>query len=691
MDQIEVGKVINLNITGMHCAGCVSRVEKALGQVPGVQAVAINLATEAANLQVSEAVALPTIVAAVKAAGYQATLPEVTATHSDWPEIWALIGSFLLSAPLVLAMFFMVPGWVQLGLAAVIQFGLGAMFYTGAWRSLRAGAANMDVLVALGTSAAFGLSLFDLIHGWPLYFESSAAIITLVRLGKFLEGRVKREAGRAVSELGRLRPAIAHVVERGDVPVAFVRIGEVIELRPGERAPADGVIISGQAQIDEQLLTGEALPVQRGPQAKIMAGALNLDGVLRVTVSSAPGMSFLDRMAQMMTSAAASKPKIQRIVDQVAAVFVPVVVGLAILTFVGWMLAGAAPAPALINAVCVLVIACPCALGLATPAAIFAGTRAAARHGVLIRDADAIAAGAKVNLVVFDKTGTLTEGTPQLSGVEVRGVKSEHEVRAIAAALAESDTHPLAKALRLPATRPAEEFTLVSGQGVSGLVDGIRYRLGNSSFAGAQDLTAATQTSSYLAEEAGQVLAAFSFNDEIRADSAAGVARLKAIGCDVMLLSGDNAASARRVGDALGISNVKAESHPEEKLAIIQAARAAGKIVAMVGDGVNDAAALAAADLGIAMGSGADVAIEAAGISLLRPSPALVPQALLLARKTTQVMYLGLFWALVYNVIGLPAAGLGLLTPTIASGAMAASSICVLLNALRLRHWWADR
>jgi Cu+-exporting ATPase len=681
---------IDLAITGMTCASCVARVERTLGRVAGVREVSVNLATETAHLQTSEDTRLSDLIEAVGRAGYSATLRGQAKPAND-NEFAELIAAAILSAPLFAAMLLPVPGWVQLALATPVQFWLGARFYIAGAKALRAGEGNMDLLVALGTSAAYGLSLADFLGHGPLYFESSAAVITLIRLGKFLESRAKHDAARAVTGLAKLRPDLAHLRGQGDVPFTALQRGDEIELRPGERVPVDGVITDGAGSLDESPITGEAFPVVREPGAKVLAGTLNLDSVLRVRVTSGAGESFLDRMGRLIDSAQSSKAQVQKLADRVAAVFVPIVVVIAFLTCGGWLLAGAHPATAIINAVSVLVIACPCALGLATPAAILAGTGAAAKHGILIRNADVIQAAAKADLVVFDKTGTLTSGRPRLTDVLLPGDTRRDDMLAIAAALAANDTHPLSSALRQLNVAPAQNLRMLPGRGVEGSVAGIRYILGSAALiedaGGIVPAATGGATWSYLARADGQLLAGFAFSDTLRPGAREAVDRLRQMGCKIMLLSGDREAAVQAVARALGINHVVAGATPEGKVAAIQAAKSAGRVVAMVGDGVNDAAALAAADIGMAIGTGADVAIEAADISLLRPEPMLVADALALSRKTWAILREGLFWAMVYNLVGIPAAAFGLLSPTIAGGAMAASSVCVLANALRLRSW----
>lgn len=685
MDQgILPEQKIDLAIGGMTCASCVARVEKVLRRVPGVGQVSVNLATERAHVLVAPGTSDAALIEAVEKGGYSASLAAAAKPRTDRREGWTLAAGFVLGAPVLAGMVFSVPAVVQLVLASVIQAWLGARFYKGGFAALRAGGANMDVLVALGTSAAWGLSVWDFCSRGPLYFESAVAIILLVRLGKFLEGRAKREAASAISALHGLRPERAHLAGGGDVPVARLMPGDEIELRPGERVPVDGEILAGFGSLDESPVTGEALPVPRGVGAKLLAGTLNLDGVLRLRVTSAPGENFLDCMARLIEAAQAEKPQVQRLADRVASVFVPIVLVLALATFIGWHLHGAALPVAIINAVSVLVIACPCALGLATPAAILAGTGAGARRGILFRNADALQAAAHVDTVVFDKTGTLTSGTPQLARMELLGAMPAARVREIAAALAACDTHPLSAALRLAGVAGAEGFQSLPGKGIRGVVDGRAYVLGSAALVPGVSAPADGASWSYLAEEGGTVLAGFAFTDTLRPGAKEAVARLQAQGLRVLLLTGDR----REAAEALGLgADIIAGADPARKLDVIRDLRAAGQRVAMLGDGINDAAALAAANVGLAMGSGADTAIEAADIALLRPEPLLAVAALDLARKTWTVLRQGLFWAMIYNLIGIPAAAFGLLNPMLAGAAMAASSLCVLGNALRLRHW----
>jgi Cu+-exporting ATPase len=685
MDQgILPERTIDLAIGGMTCASCVARVEKVLRRVPGVGQVSVNLATEQAHVRAGPGATDAALIEAVQKGGYSASLAAQAKPKNDRREGLTLAAGFVLGAPVLAGMLLPVPPVVQLILATIIQAWLGARFYKGGFAALRAGSGSMDVLVALGTTAAWGLSVWDFYAGGPLYFESAVAIILLVRLGKFLEGRAKREAASAIAALHQLRPEHAHLATGGDVPVATLQPGVTIELRPGERVPVDGEILEGTGSVDESPVTGEALPVPRGVGAKLLAGTLNLDGVFSLRVTSAPGESFLDRMARLIEAAQAEKPQVQRLADRVAEVFVPAVLVIALVTFAGWLFHGAALPVAIINAVSVLVIACPCALGLATPAAILAGTGVGAKNGILFRNADALQAAAHIDTFVFDKTGTLTTGKPQISQVTVLSTLPAAQAREIAAALAARDTHPLSAALRLPGVAPAEQTQALPGKGIRGIVGGRTYLLGSAALVPGVSTPADGASWSYLAEEGGAPLAGFGFTDTLRSDAQEAVTRLQAKGLRVLLLTGDRREAATALG--LGI-DIIAGATPDKKLDTIRDLRAAGSRVAMLGDGINDAAALAAANVGFAMGSGADTAIEAADISLLRPAPLLAVAALDLAGKTWAVLCQGLFWAMIYNLIGIPAAAFGFLNPMFAGAAMAASSLCVLGNALRLRHW----
>ncbi len=737
---------IELDIAGMTCASCSNRVEKALAQVPGVSRASVNLATERASVSAEAAVSVAQLVAAVEKAGYRATLaagsigavaPAATSPTAPRPsaesrkaaearrDLLLLIGSAVLTLPLVAPMFaapfglsFMLPAPLEFVLAAIVQFGFGARFYRAAWHALRARAGNMDLLVALGTSAAFGLSVWQMLRApeqaGHLYFEAAAVIVTLVRFGKWLEARAKRQTTDAIRALNALRPDRARIVEQGverEVPLAQVRVGSIVAVRPGERFPVDGRIAAGASHVDESLITGESLPVAKAPGDRVTAGSINAEGALSVETTAIGAETTLARIIRLVESAQAEKAPIQRLVDRVSAVFVPAVLALAVLTFAGWMLAGAPAETAILNAVAVLVIACPCALGLATPAAIMAGTGVAARHGVLIQDALALELAQRTAVVAFDKTGTLTEGKPSVTAFEPIGTTRETAM-AIAAAIQRHSEHPLARAIvaahhdeahgeaRAP---QASDAKAVAGRGVEARIDGTRHAIGSARWLDelaievpaaarqrATELEAAGNTVSWLMrlDAPAAVLALIAFGDTVKPSAREAISRLHALGIRTALVTGDNPGSATAVARELGIDEVHAQVLPDDKARVIAQLKASTQgVVAMVGDGINDAPALAAADIGIAMATGTDVAMHTAGITLMRGDPALVAAAIDISRRTYRKIRQNLFWAFVYNVVGVPLAAFGLLNPMIAGAAMAFSSVSVVTNALLLKMW----
>ncbi len=700
-----MNKTIDLGIEGMTCAACVARVEKVLARVPGVSTAQVNLATHRARVTATPQVAFETLVTAVTKAGYGAV--PVAQMRDESLPLWRVLVAAGLSLPLVAPMAFghaaMLPGWAQALIAAPVQLWLGAPFFVAGWKSLRGGG-SMDTLVALGTAAAFLLSLALMLAAWPgeahaLYFEASAVVITLVLLGRWLEQRARGRAASAIAALAALRPEVAVVLRDGvetSVQVAALAVGDVVVVRPGERIAVDGVVLEGAGSVDESLLTGEALPVAKSPGGKLTGGAINGEARLLVRTTAVGAESVLSRMVRLVEDAQAGKAPVQRLADRVSAVFVPVVAGIALVTFAGWLLAGAGVSDALVNAVSVLVIACPCALGLATPTAIMVGTGVAARRGILIRDAGALEIAHKVNVVVFDKTGTLTEGHPVVVATHKLG---DADVLGLAARLQAGSEHPLARAVLAlrPGALPAEGVRSLPGRGVEGRVDGARVLLGSAVLmaeAGveiaalqseAAALAADGRTMAYLAAD-GVLLGLIGFGDTVKPAASEAIAKLQAMGVRTVLLSGDTKAAAEAVGRLVGITDVRAEVLPADKAAVVAALRAGGDVVAMVGDGVNDAPALAAADIGFAMGTGTDVAMQAAGVTLMRGDPRLVADAIDLSRKTWRTLWRGLFWAMGYNVLGIPVAAMGWLDPMIAGAAMAFSSVSVVLNALWLRQ-----
>ncbi|PPE71711.1 copper-translocating P-type ATPase [Caldimonas thermodepolymerans] len=720
---------VQLAIGGMTCASCVNRVERALRRVPGVLAASVNLATETATVEALASVSDAALRAAVQDAGYEArdlAAPPPAAARPGLGEGRAVLLAALLSLPLVAPMagdlfgrHWMLDGWLQLALATPVQFLLGARFYRAGWKALKAGTGNMDLLVALGTSAAYGLSLYLLLaHGSHahLYFESAAVVITLVLLGKWLEARAKRQTTEAIRALQALRPDTARVLRDGAeqaVPLEQVRLGDLVVVRPGERVPVDGELVDGRSHFDESLLTGESLPVPKGPGDRVTGGAINGEGLVQVRTTAIGNETALARIVRLVESAQAGKAPVQRLVDRVSAVFVPVVVAIALLTFLAWGLAGGDWSAAVLPAVAVLVIACPCALGLATPAAIMVGTGTAARHGILIKDAEALEIAHAVQVVAFDKTGTLTEGRPTLVALQpAPGAGLDGDaLLALCAALQAGSEHPLGHAVRQEAAArgvaapEARELRAVAGRGMAGQVGERDLRLGSGRWMtelplppmplqdAAHALQAEGRTVSWLVQLAPQPqwLGLLAFGDTLKAGARDAVARLKAQGVETVLISGDNRDSAQAVAQQLGIERVHAEVLPADKAAVVAGLKAGGRRVAMVGDGINDAPALAAADVGMAMSTGTDVAMHAAGITLMRGNPALVADAIDISRRTTRKIRQNLFWAFVYNVVGIPLAAFGWLNPVIAGAAMAASSVSVVSNALLLRYWRPSR
>lgn len=701
-------ETFDLAITGMTCASCVSRVEKVLSRVAGVANASVNLATERAHISGTHA-DLPALIRAVEKAGYGATevQPEAAPanhTRQDRTDLIHLIASAVLTAPLLAGMVvpaLMLPGWAQFTLASVVQFWLGARFYAAGWNAARALSGNMDLLVAIGTSAAWGLSTWiwaSTGHAHALYFDSSAMLITFILAGKWLEARAKRSTVSAITALMRLRPDSARVRRDGvetEIPIAAVRHGDLVIVRPGERIPVDGRIREGSGAIDASMLTGESLPADHTVGDTVAAGAINMDGHLVIETTAIGAETMLARIVRLVEDAQASKAPIQRLADQVSAVFVPVVLGIALVTLAGWIAAGAPASTGILNAVSVLVIACPCALGLATPTAIMVGTGMAARRGILIRDAAALERARDVQVVAFDKTGTLTLGKPSL----VRIVPAEF--LANAAALQAGSEHPLAEAVRVAAKglklAKVDHFRTLPGLGVTGTVEGRALLLGNARLMEqhgvaldalkmeADAMTAAGHTVSFLADT-HRLLAVLGFSDTVKPGAGAAIQRLHAMGLRTVMLTGDGEGAAASVAAQVGIDSVRARILPADKAAAVAELRAGGDVVAMVGDGINDAPALAAADIGIAMAGGTDVAMEAAGITLMRGDLALVADAIEVSRRTCRKIRQGLFWAFAYNVLGIPLAALGYLSPLVAGGAMALSSVSVVANALLLRR-----
>jgi P-type Cu+ transporter len=744
---------ISIDIEGMTCASCVGRVEKALANIPGIEAATVNLATEQARIRLKEV--LPgieqDIIDVIQKAGYSAKLSAAPGQQKQVNQsvFWSPDGlgtvllSFALSAPLVLPMLLMPFGihWMpsglwQLLLASPVQFVLGWRFYKSGFKALMSGAGNMDLLVALGTSAAYGLSVYQLIFGNPhaLYFEGAAVIISMVLLGKWLEARAKQQTGEAIRALHALWPQQARVLktsnlslitsnaaainQHSEIPLEQVLVNDLVMVLPGERVPADGVIVLGNSHLDESLLTGESQSVKREIGDAVIGGSLNGDGLLVFRVGATSTDSMLANIIDLVETAQTHKAPIQRLVDRVSAIFVPAVIGIAIATglITGFLLGDASEA--ILRAVSVMVIACPCALGLATPAAIMAGTGVAARTGILIKDPQVLELAHRIQLVAFDKTGTLTEGRPTLISIETSPGVTQENALALAAGLQLGSEHPLAKAVledaKVRSVNPVTftQIQAIPGVGIEGKAltgdwQGQSLRLQSLAsleshpqysdltlqaaplFLAGHTVSALTATS--FSNQASMPLAIFAFGDAIKSQAKTAIAQLHAMGVGTVMLSGDNRSAADQVGQRIGIDTVYAEVVPADKADWIERlkrnAKGERQWVAMVGDGINDAPALAMADVGMAMATGTDVAMQAAGITLMHGNPNLVANAIDVSKRTWNTIRQNLFWAFAFNVIGIPLAALGYLTPAIAGSAMALSSLFVLSNALLLGLW----
>ena len=721
-------ETIELKISGMTCASCQGRVEKVLSGVDGVASASVNLASEKATIVIiSGLVRVSDLIAAVDDAGYEADLITGEAERQEQlaardaarlrKETVAALAALALAFPLMLPMTGVpLPGWAQLALATPVQFFFGARFYVAAWKALKAFTGNMDLLVALGTSTAYFFSIWMLWSGQHsggglhLYFEASAFVIALVLLGKLLESRAKASTSQAIKALMALRPAKARIERDGseiEVPAAAVSPGDIAIIRPGESIPVDGCILSGHTTADESLITGESLPVEKQPGDHVTGGSINGAGLLRVETKSATADSTLSRIITLVENAQAHRAPVQRLVDKVAGIFVPVVLAVALVTFlVWWLIVGNLPG-GVIAAVSVLVIACPCALGLATPTAFMAGTGAAAREGILIRDPDALEEAHRIDTIVLDKTGTLTEGKPVVTDIVTAG-GSETDLLQLAASAQQGSEHPLGKAMLDHAKAQGlalfklDRFEALTGRGLSATVNGGELLIGNRRLMEQKAVNAAP-----LAERAAELeadgktvmwvanpsaaLGLIAAADAIKPQSAEAVALLKERGITPWLVTGDNERTAQAIAAQAGIDHFAAGVLPEGKAEFVNCLRAEGRHVAMVGDGVNDAPALAAAHVGIAMGTGADAAMHTAGITLMRGNPLLIAGAIDISSATYSKIKQGLFWAFIYNIIGIPLAAFGYLNPMFAGAAMALSSISVVLNALTLRRWRAKR
>jgi Cu+-exporting ATPase len=715
---------VDIAITGMSCASCVSTVENAISKIPNVAFANVNLATERAHVELTNETSHQEIVNAITKAGYGASIVSAAHKHEHHHDEDSATGSSIviaaiLSIPLVLPMVMslfgvdlILPAWLQWLLATPVQFYFGAGFYKSAWRAILNRTGNMDLLVAIGTTAAYVLSVYMMLQGHEhLYFEAASVVITLVLMGKWLEKRAKRQTTEAIRALQKLRPDTASVKRDSNevlIPLAEVAINDVVVVRPGERIPVDAIVLEGSSHVDESLMTGESALIVKKEGDRVIGGSVNTDGLLIVQTTAIGAETTLSRIIKLVEDAQGAKPEIQRLVDKVSAVFVPIVIAIALVTLLAWGIHSSDWEQAILNAVAVLVIACPCALGLATPTAIMAGTGVAAKYGILIKDANALELAHSITQVVFDKTGTLTVGKPTLLTVHALN-KEDDRVLELAAAIEHNSSHPLAKAIvdRLHAKGkellPSSAIKELPGKGLQGEVAGKTVYVGNVLWMSELKIPAyildkvysdyqnTGHTISFVAQDIDEkepiLLGVLIFGDEIKKTASHAIAALRRKNIKTLLLTGDNHASAERVVEALKMNEALAEQSPESKAATIASLRKDGEVVAMVGDGINDAPALAAADVSFAMSTGTDVAMHTADITLMRSDPSLVVDTIDISRRTYSKIKQNLFWASIYNLIGIPLAALGLLSPVIAGAAMAFSSVSVVGNALLLKRW----
>lgn len=711
---------MRLRLTGMHCANCAMSIGKALLRVEGVDSAEANFADESVVIDYDTGMVTPEeLVAAVQAAGYGARLPQTAEEEAElraedarrerWQFFRVIVG-VALSIPLMVAMFWQplhIP-WLMFALSTIVVGFVGFPFFKGMLGELRRRSPGMDTLVSLGTGAAYLFGAIRLLGGWagPYYFDAPAMIVTLVGVGKYLEARSKGRAGRALRELlGLAAKKALRLLPDGsteEVSIEQLAVGDLLLVKSGAKLPTDGIIVRGNSSVDESLLTGEPLPVFKTVGDTVVGGTLNGGGLLEVRVTELGDDSVLAKIAEQVRSAQASKAPAQRLADKIAGIFTPIVLGLAALTFGLWWWLGGNAEVALINAVSLLVVACPCALGLATPMAVIVGAGLAAKRGVLFRDAATLEIAAGVDTVIFDKTGTLTTGRPRLLALHTDGI-SESEALELAAGLERGSNHPFAAAILSAAVEreltPAsfDSVEELAGQGLRGDIAGSSYLLGNRAlleeaniFTVAADEFIAKQQGngsglSLLARD-GRLLAMLAVGDQLRPETLDTLERLRSLDLRLVLASGDNAEAVRAVAASLGIKEFYAGQTPVDKAELARKLRGEGCTVAMVGDGINDTVALAAADVGMAMASGTEVALESAGITLVHGGIGAVHRALVIARKTLSTIRGNLFWAFGYNVLMLPVAALGFLYPIIAAGAMALSSVSVSVNALLLKR-----
>ncbi|HOM01869.1 MAG TPA: heavy metal translocating P-type ATPase [Acetivibrio sp.] len=724
---------IELKITGMSCAACSARIEKRLNKVDGVAKASVNLATEKANIEYDAAkVKTADLIEIVDDLGYKAERIENISGDREKEQRekeikrlkMELIASLVLSSPLILAMVFMLVNidvpflhneYFQLVIATPVQFIIGFRFYRNAYHAIKARSANMDVLIAMGTSAAYFFSIYNAFFTHPmemgmmkeLYFEASSTIITLILLGKYLEAVAKGKTSEAIKKLMGLQAKTARVVRSGveeDIPVEEVQVGDIIVVRPGEKIPVDGRIIEGDSSIDESMLTGESLPVEKKAGDFVTGATINKFGTFKFEATKVGKDTVLSQIIKMVEDAQGSKAPIQKVADQVSGIFVPAVIGIAIVTFAVWYLVTREMNSAIVSAVSVLVIACPCALGLATPTAIMVGTGKGAEKGILIKGGEYLETAYKLDSIVLDKTGTITKGQPEVTDIIPVGDMDASEILKLSAIAEKASEHPLGVAIYEKGKRefgtipdPAK-FEAIPGRGVAAVFDDKTIYIGTRKLMTEKGIDISKiefdiakledegKTAMIMAAD-DRVEAILAVADTVKENSKEAIEQLMKMGIYVYMITGDNERTARAIAKQVGITNVLAEVLPENKAEEVEKLKKQGKIVGMVGDGINDAPALATADIGMAIGTGTDVAMEAADITLMRGDLRAIPTAIKLSRRTMRKIKQNLFWAFIYNIIGIPFAAFGLLSPIIAGGAMAFSSVSVVTNSLSLKRY----
>ncbi len=731
-----VQDTVELELTGMTCAACAARIEKGLNKLPGVAKATVNFALETAHVEYAPAdVSVKDMIQKVEKLGYKAAVKQEQGEAGDrrkkevaaqkrklilsaalsFPLLWAMVGHFSFTSFIWAPDIFMNP-WFQFALATPVQFWIGRQFYTGAYKALRNGSANMDVLVALGTSAAYFYSLYVTFewtnggghHQAELYYETSAVLITLILLGKLFETLAKGRTSEAIKTLMGLQAKTAAVVRNGEeivVPVEDVLVGDIVIVKPGEKIPVDGIVLEGNSSVDESMLTGESIPVGKQSGDNVIGATLNKNGMLKVQATKVGKETALAQIIKVVEEAQGSKAPIQRVADVISGIFVPIVVGIAVVTFLVWyfIVEPGNFAGALEKAIAVLVIACPCALGLATPTSIMAGSGRAAELGVLFKGGEHLEATHRIDAVVLDKTGTVTKGKPELTDVVVAQGQDEAEFLRLVGTAERNSEHPLAEAIvsgiraRNVELSEAASFEAIPGYGIRAVVEGSELLIGTRKLMAKHGVSIeAVAEAMERIEEAGKTAMLVAMNgrytglvavaDTIKETSKEAVARLKSLGLEVIMMTGDNRRTAQAIAAEAGIDRVLAEVLPEGKAEEVKKLQASGKKVAMVGDGINDAPALATADIGMAIGTGTDVAMEAADVTLMRGDLNSIPDAIAMSKKTMVNIRQNLFWALAYNVIGIPIAAAGFLAPWLAGAAMALSSVSVVINALRLQR-----